>query len=109
MDGHYRHQIKKKEIIMTEHRDEYLETLKAKMAELNGKIDKLQEKADQAGGEMKMQYQKSIEELRTMYAQAEEKIENLPNSPENAGESFMAAVESSYEALTEAVQRLLPE
>ncbi len=94
---------------MTEHRHEYLETLKAKMAELNGKIDKLQEKADQAGGEMKMQYQKNIEELRTMYAQAEEKIENLPNSPENAWDSFMTAVESSYEELTDAVQRLLPE
>ena len=94
---------------MMEHRDAYVKKLRAKMAEWNGKIDTLQEKADQSEGEMKIQYQKHIEELRTKYAQAEEKIEALLNSAENAWEGFKAAVESSYEGLTEAVQRLLPD
>ncbi len=58
---------------------------------------------------MKIQYQKHIEELRTKCAQAEEKIEALLNSAENSWESFKAAVESSYGALTEAVQRQFPD
>jgi len=94
---------------MNELRDAYVERLRTKMAEWNVKIDKFQEKADQAEGETKIQYQKHIEELRAKYAQAEEKIENLLNSAENAWEGFKAAVESSYEGLTEAVQRLLPD
>ncbi len=94
---------------MMEHRDAYVKKLRTKMAEWNGKIDRLQEKADQAEGEMKNQYQKHIKELRTKYAQAEEKIENLLNSAENAWESFKAAVESSYEALTDAVQKKFPD
>jgi len=100
---------KKEKIVMNELRDAYVERLRTKMAEWNVKIDKFQEKADQAEGETKIQYQKHIEELRAKYAQAEEKIEALLNSAENAWEGFKAAVESSYEALTEAVQRQFPD
>lgn len=56
---------------------------------------------------MKVQYQKHLEELWSKYAAAEEKIENLGNSPENAWEGFKAAVESACEALTEAINRKL--
>ncbi|MEJ2588290.1 MAG: coiled coil domain-containing protein [Deltaproteobacteria bacterium] len=94
---------------MMEHRDAYVKKLRAKMPEWNGKIDTLQKKADQSEGEMKIQYQKHIEELRTKYAQAEEKIEALVNSAETPWQSFKADVESSYEALTEAVQRQFPD
>jgi len=94
---------------MAQDREQYLEEMRAKMVALKDKIDRFQEKADQAEGEMKIQYQNHIKELRSKYALVEEKIADLDHSSEESWEHFGATVESPYEALTEAVHRLLPD
>jgi uncharacterized coiled-coil DUF342 family protein len=93
---------------MTENKEQYLEEMRTKMVALKDKIDRIQEKADQSEGEIKIQYQKHIKELRSKYALVEEKIADLDKSSEESWEQFGATVESPFEALTEAVHRLLP-
>ena len=94
---------------MTQKKEQYLEEMRTKMAVLKDKIDRFQQKADQAAGEMKIQYQKHIKELRSKYALVEEKIADLDKTSEESWEHLGATVEGPYEALTEAVQRLLPD
>lgn len=95
---------------MTQNKEQHLEEMKARMAVLREKIDRFQETAQQAEGEKKIQCQMHIEELCSKYAIVEEKIADLDKSPEESWwENFGATVEGPYNALTEAVQRLLPD
>ena len=95
---------------MTQDREQRLEEMRIKMAVLKSKIDRFQEKADQAEGETKIQCQNHIEDLCSKYALVEEKIADLDkSSEENWWENFGATVEGPYNALTEAVHKLLPD
>jgi predicted RNase H-like nuclease (RuvC/YqgF family) len=105
----FKKKTEKKEIVMTQDREQRLAEMKAKMAVLKDKIDRFQEKAEQAEGERKIQCQNHIEELCSKYALVEEKIADLDHSSEESWwENFGATVEEPYNALTEAVHRLLP-
>lgn len=95
---------------MTQDREQRLAEMKAKMAVLKSKIDRFQEKAEQAEGERKIECQNHIEELCSKYALVEEKIADLDESSEESWwKNFGATVEGPYNALTEAVHRLLPD
>lgn len=83
--------------------------MKKQNSQSSGSLHRSPKTSIQAEGDIKIQYQNHIEELRKNYAFAQEKTEILVNSSENARESFKADVESAYEALTEAVHRLLPD
>jgi predicted nucleic acid-binding Zn-ribbon protein len=93
---------------MTQDREQRLEEMRAAMTVLKGKIDRFQEKAEQAEGEMKIQYQNQIKELRAKYNHVEEKIADLEYSSEENWENHRAAAQNPYDALTEAIARLLP-
>jgi SMC interacting uncharacterized protein involved in chromosome segregation len=99
----------KEEVAMSEHKDQYMENIKTKMAAWNNKIDQLQEKAELSEGEMKIQYQNHIADLKTKYALAQEKMELLAISPENDWERIKAAADRAYEAMAEAIERLFPD
>jgi hypothetical protein len=99
----------KEELAMSENKDQYMENIKTKMAVWKNKIDQLQEKAELSEGEMKIQYQNHIKELKTKYALAQEKMELLAVSTENDWERIKAAADRAYEAMAEAIERLFPD
>lgn len=94
---------------MTRNKEQYIENLKTKLASWKLKINQLQEKADQAEGELKTHYQQQIEELDTKYELAGEKLELLINSSENDWERIKTGADRAYEAMAEAVERLFPD
>jgi len=84
---------------MNEKRDAYAQKLKAKMDEWNAEIDKLAAKADQAEADVKIEYQKQIEDLRAKRKDVEDKIAELQQAAESAWEDLKQGLENSWEIL----------
>ncbi|MBN2033275.1 MAG: hypothetical protein JW836_08370 [Deltaproteobacteria bacterium] len=81
------------------HRDAYVQKLKAKMDEWNAEIDKLAAKADQADAELKIKYHKQVEDLRAKRKEVEDKIAELQQAGEGAWEDLREGLENSWEIL----------
>jgi vacuolar-type H+-ATPase subunit H len=80
-------------------RDEMIEKLKQQLDALNGKLDELETKADQASGEAKAEYQKRMQDLREMAQPATDKLAELRDAGEGQWDRVAAEADKYYKAL----------
>jgi uncharacterized coiled-coil DUF342 family protein len=76
-----------------------IEKLKQQLDALNGKLDELEAKADQASGEAKAEYHKRMQDLREMAQPATDKLAELRDAGEGQWDRVAAEADKYYKAL----------
>ena len=71
-------------------RDQYVEKMKQQLDELNGQVTKLEAKAKDANAEVRVKYDKQMDELRELSIAAHKKMEEIKSSGEDKWESLVA-------------------
>lgn len=84
-------------------RVEYVRKMHSKLDHWNAEIDKLATKASQSKTEMRAEYDKHVEELRTKRDEAKNNLERLQSAGEGAWEDMKAGVEMAWDAIGEAI------
>lgn len=84
-------------------KDEYVRKMHSKLDHWNAEIDKLAAKASQSKAEMRAEYDKQVEELRTKRDEAKNYLERLQSAGDGAWEDMMAGVEMAWDAIGEAI------
>lgn len=84
-------------------RDEYVRKMQAKLAELNGDIDKLAARAGQVSAELKSEYNEEMAALKAKQAAARKKIEEMQKSGESAWQDLKAGMDLAWTAIGESI------
>lgn len=84
-------------------RDDYVQTLHAKIDAWNAEIDKLQSKADQIEADSRVEYRNQIEMLKQKRNEIEKKVAEMTRSGEAALEDLKAGADLALEAMNEAI------
>jgi uncharacterized coiled-coil DUF342 family protein len=82
----------------------YVKKLDAKLDEWNAEIDRLKAKADMAGAESRLEFQKEIEKLEKSRAEAEEKLADLRQAGEGAWKDLKSGVQGAWNSMEDAVK-----
>ncbi len=77
-------------------RDAYVQKLKAQIDDWNADISKLEAKAGQATADARIKYEQSLNSLRAERDKADEKIEQIQESSEDAWVEFQAGAEDLW-------------
>jgi nucleotide-binding universal stress UspA family protein len=91
----------------SEKRKAYQEKIEAQLNEWGTKIDELKAKAEKSKAELKIKYEKQIEELRNQQGVAQQKLLELKKSGEKAWEGLKTGMEKSLEELKGSLDRTL--
>ncbi len=85
-------------------KEAYEQKLQAQLDEWTADIDKLKAKADQAEAGAKIDYDKQIEELRSMKDASKEKLEELKNAGDDAWEDLKTGIDSAWDTMGNAIK-----
>ena len=85
-------------------KDEFIETLHAKIDQWDAEIDKLSAKAAMVEAESKEEYYKQIADLKTKRSQIKEKLDKLQHSGEEAWQDLKAGLDLAFETMSEALK-----
>ncbi|UTW08279.1 hypothetical protein [Pseudomonas benzenivorans] len=85
-------------------KEAYEKKLQAQLDELSADIDKLKARAAQAEADSQLEYQKQLEDLREKRAAAQDKLENIKGSSEEAWEDIKAGADGALESLSAALK-----
>lgn len=80
-------------------KDAYEKKLEAQLHEWSAEIAKLKAQAEDAEGDVQLEYYKQVEELRSMQEGATEKLTELKDAGDNAWEDLKAGVENARNSL----------
>jgi hypothetical protein len=80
-------------------RDEVIEKLKQQLDTLNAKLGELEAKADEASGEARAEYVKRMQHLREMAEPARDKFRELRDAGEGQWDRLSAEADKHYKAL----------
>ncbi len=78
--------------------------LQSQLDQWSAEIDKLKAKADAAEADAQLKYYKQIEELRSMQAAANEKLDQLKEAGDDAWEDLKAGIDSAWDSLSGAIK-----
>lgn len=92
---------------MSEKRDQYVEALKTKLDEWNREIDALSAKADEVKADLGEKYREEVAELRRKWAAADEKLDELRRSGEDAWEDMKDGAEEVWDTLGRSVRSMI--
>jgi len=85
-------------------KEAYEKKLQSQLDQWNAEIDKLKAKADAAEADAQLKYYKQIEELRSMQAAANEKLDQLKEAGDDAWEDLKAGIDSALDSLSGAIK-----
>ncbi len=85
-------------------KEDYEKKLQSQLDEWSAEIDKLKAKADAAEADAQLKYYKQIEELRSMQAAANDKLDQLKEAGDDAWEDLKAGIDSAWDSLSSAVK-----
>lgn len=85
-------------------RQAYEQKLQAKLNEWGAEIDKLKAKADKAGADARLDYQKQVEKLRSMKEDGEEKLAELRDAGDDTWKGVKAKAEDARNSLENALK-----
>jgi chromosome segregation ATPase len=83
-------------------RDQYIEKMKARLDEWNADLAKLEAQARSAEADMKMQYDRQIEELRRQRDQAEKQLRELRTAGDESWERLRKGMEAAWDDMSRA-------
>jgi len=84
-------------------KEAYIEKLQAQLNEWSAKTEVLKARAKGAAADVKIEYNKKIEELESKKEEADEKLEELKDAGEDAWESLKGGAQSAWDSLGDAV------
>lgn len=84
-------------------RDEFVESLKRNLDELNHEIDDIEAKAKSAGESVKAKYNEQLAEAKTARSDMETQIEKLREASEDTWEDLKADADKTWKALRNSV------
>jgi nucleotide-binding universal stress UspA family protein len=84
-----------------EEKETYQEKIEAQLKEWAAKIDELKAKAEKSKAEIKMKYEKQIEDLRNKQGALQKKLLEMKESGEEAWEGLKSSIEKSLDDLKE--------
>lgn len=85
-------------------KEAYEQKLKSQLAEWKAEIDKLEANAKGAGADTQIEYDKKINELKSMYDSANEKLVELNKAGDDAWENLKAGIDSAWDSLGSAIK-----
>lgn len=85
-------------------KENHIERLQVQLDEWSAEIDKLKAQADKAKVNVRVQYQREVEQLRGKAIEARAKLEGLKGAREVAWEDMKAGAEEAWEALGTAIR-----
>jgi predicted nuclease with TOPRIM domain len=89
---------------MSDTRERYVETMKAKLDEWNAEIDKLEAKSRQKEADARKAYEKQIESIKEKRRATRENLDEMRQAGENAWQDLKAGVEMAATSLGEAIR-----
>ncbi len=84
-------------------RNEFVEKLKGQLDEINEEVDELEAKVNNAGADVKEEYQEKLQEAKAARVKAEGKLQELRDAGEDAWEDLKADAEHTWKALRNSV------
>ncbi|GAB6193322.1 sll1863 family stress response protein [Desulfocastanea catecholica] len=85
-------------------KEAYEKKLQSQLDQWNAEIDKLKAKADAAEADAQLKYYKQIEELRSMQAAANEKLDQLKEAGDDGWEDLKAGIDNAWDSLSGAIK-----
>jgi uncharacterized coiled-coil DUF342 family protein len=85
-------------------RDDYVKKMHAKLDEWNADIDRLEARMKAASADVRVVYQRKLDQLRAQRDEAVSRLQHLRESSGAAWEELRAGMELAWEALSEALQ-----
>jgi uncharacterized coiled-coil DUF342 family protein len=85
-------------------RDDYVKKMHAKLDQWNADIDRLEAKMKAASSDVRVVYQRQLDQLRAQRDEAVYRLRHLRESSGAAWEELRAGMELAWEALSEALQ-----
>ncbi len=85
-------------------KEAYEKKLQAKLDEWDAEIDKLKAKADAAEADAQLDYHKQIQELQSMQAAANQKLDELKNAGDDAWEDLKIGIDSALDSLSSSIK-----
>jgi uncharacterized coiled-coil DUF342 family protein len=85
-------------------KDQYVQKLHTKLDEWNAEIDKLKAKADKAGADSRVEYQKQIKNLQEKRQTAEKKMAELRSAGEGAWKDLKTGAQKAWDSMEEALK-----
>lgn len=85
-------------------KEAYENKLKSQLAEWKAEIDKLEAKASGTGSDAQIEYYKQINELKSMYNAANDKLDELNKAGDDAWEDLKAGIDSAWDSLGGAIK-----
>lgn len=87
-------------------KESYEDKLQARLDQWGAEIDKLKAEADEADADMKIELYEEIEALRSMQAEASNKLVDLKDASEDVWEDMKAGIENAWDSLGSTVKSL---
>lgn len=78
-------------------RDEYLDKFKIKLDEWNAEIEKLENRAQEAQADAKINYDKQLASLREMRDEAQQKFAEMQNASNEAWDAMVRGTEEAWQ------------
>lgn len=85
-------------------RDQFIESLKGRLDDLNSEMDKLEKKAREASGEAEKKYEAQLKEAREKREQMQNKLNELRAAGEAQFEKLKLEAEHAWKAFENSVQ-----
>ena len=83
-------------------RDVYVDKMKAKIDEWNADLAKLEARSREAEADMRLKYDKQVQELREQREKAEERLKELQRASEESWKRMRDGMEAAWDDMTRA-------
>jgi DNA repair ATPase RecN len=90
---------------MNELRDAYIEKLNARLKQWNSDLDKMEAKAKEAKADVRMKYERRVEELTKQRDEIRDKLVNLKDSGADAWLEIRDGIDEAWSALQKSFDR----
>ena len=82
---------------------EHIEKMKAKLDQLDAKIDQYKAKANEANADVKIEYQKKVDNLKVERDEAKEWLNKVSDASEDAWDSLKGGFKEAYEKMKRSI------
>jgi len=84
--------------------DAYKQKTRAKIKEMKAKMQILEASAEKAGADMRIKYQKNLEEWKSRFDEVEMRLNELSSSTGNAWDDMRSDIDAAVNELSDAIE-----
>jgi hypothetical protein len=83
----------------------YQEKIRAQIKEMKAKMTMLEAEAEKSSADMRIKYQKSLDDLKSRFKDIEMRLDRFSNSTEDAWDEIRSGIDKSMSALRNALDK----